>query len=50
MNLHDSDCIIVEDGRDIFRRELVGRVGDQQTSLANGTVTDNDTSKETHCD
>ena len=25
-NLHDSDSIVIEDGRDIFRRELVGGI------------------------
>lgn len=25
-NLHDGDSIVVEDGRDIFRRELVGGI------------------------
>jgi hypothetical protein len=37
---HDGDGIVVEDGRHIFRRELVGGVADEKTSLANGTVAD----------
>lgn len=40
--LHDSDRIVVEDRRDIFRGELVGGVTDEKTCLADSTVTDND--------
>jgi len=40
---HDSHCIIVEDGRDIFRREFVGSVRDEQARLSDGTVTNDDT-------
>ena len=40
-NLHDSDSIVVEDCRNIFRREFVCRVADQQARLTDGTVTDN---------
>ena len=41
---HDGNGIIVEDGRDVFRGELVGGVADEQARLADGTVTDDDTS------
>jgi hypothetical protein len=40
---HDGDGVVVEDGGDIFRGELVGGVTDEQTCLANGTVADYDT-------
>ena len=41
---HDSDSIVIEDGRDIFGREFVRGVRNQQTRLADGTVTDYNTS------
>jgi hypothetical protein len=37
---HDGDSIVVKDGWDIFGRELVGCVGDEQARFAHGTVTD----------
>lgn len=43
MNLHDSDSVVIENGRDIFRGELVGCVADQKTCLADSTVTDDNT-------
>lgn len=45
-NLHNSHSIVVEDGRNIFRWEFVGGVADEQASLADGTVTDNNASAE----
>ena len=33
---------VVEDGRNVFAREGVGSVADEQASLADGTITDND--------
>lgn len=35
---HDCNCIIVEDRRYVFGGELVGCVGDQETSFPNSTV------------
>lgn len=43
-DIHYGDGIVVEDGRDVFRGELVGCIADEQARLADGTVTDNDTS------
>lgn len=43
MYVHHRDGIVVEYGRNIFRRELVGCVADEQARLPDGTVTDNDT-------
>lgn len=40
---HYRDRIVVEDGRNVFGGELVCRVGDKKTCLADRTVTDNDT-------
>ena len=37
---HDCDSIVVEDGRDIFGGEFVCRIADEETCLADGTVTD----------
>lgn len=45
--LHDSNGIVVEDSRHVFGGEFVGRVRDQETSLADSTVTDDDTSTQT---
>jgi len=44
--LHYRDGIVIEDGRDVFGREFVGRVADEQAGLADSTVTDNDASRE----
>ena len=41
---HNSNCIVVEDGRDVFGGEFVCRVADEKAGLANGTVTDDYTS------
>lgn len=43
MDLHYRDGIVIEDGRDIFRGEFVGRVADEQARLTDSTVTDDDT-------
>ena len=43
VNSHYRDGIVVEDGRNILRRELVCRVADEQARLTDGTVTDDDT-------
>lgn len=40
---HHRHGIVVKDCGDIFRRELVGRVGNEQAGLANCTVTDDNT-------
>lgn len=39
-NVHDGDGVIVKDGRDIFRWELVCGVADKKARLSDGTVTD----------
>lgn len=39
---HDGYGVVVEDGRDIFRGELVRGVADKKTCLADCTVTDDD--------
>lgn len=44
--LHHSDRIVVKNGRYVFGRELVGRVADQETSLPNSTVANDDASDE----
>jgi hypothetical protein len=41
---HDSNGIIIEDSGNIFGRELVCGVADEQTCLADSTVTDDHTS------
>jgi hypothetical protein len=41
---HNGNGIVIEDGRDIFGGEFVGRVTDEETSLAHSTITDNHTS------
>jgi hypothetical protein len=46
MHSHDSDGIIVEDGRDIFRRELIGGITDEKTCLSNRTIAHDHTSEE----
>lgn len=45
-HVHYRDGIVIEYGRDVFGGELVGRIADQQTSLADSTVTDDDASVE----
>lgn len=40
---HHCHGVIIENGRDIFGREFIRGVGDEQASLAYSTVTDNDT-------
>lgn len=40
---HDSDGIIIENGRNIFGGEFVCCVGNQETCLAHSTVTDDNT-------
>jgi len=37
---HYRNCIVIEDSRDIFGREFVGRVTDEKTGLAYSTITD----------
>jgi hypothetical protein len=39
---HNGHGVVVEDGRDIFRGELVRGVTDKKTCLADSTVTDDD--------
>jgi len=39
---HYRHCVIVENSGNIFRGEFVGGVGDQETGLSNGTITNND--------
>ena len=41
-NVHYSDGIVVEDGRDVFGGKLIRCVADEKTCLAYGTVTDDD--------
>ena len=43
--LHDGDSIVVEDGRHVFRRELVGGIADEETCLPNSTIAYDDTPK-----
>lgn len=45
---HNRDSIVVEDGRDVFRGELVRRVADEKTRLAHSTVT-NDNAPRRDC-
>lgn len=45
-DLHDSDGIVVKDCGDVFRREFVGRVADQETGLSYSTVAHYDTPNE----
>jgi hypothetical protein len=40
-DLHNRDSIIVKYGRDIFRREFIGGVANQQTRLSDSTVANN---------
>jgi hypothetical protein len=46
---HNGDGVVVEHGGDIFRGELVGGVADEQTCLADSTVTDDDASARRGC-
>ena len=39
-DIHNRDGIVVEDCRHVFRGELVCRVADEKTCLANRTVAD----------
>ena len=43
-DLHDSDRIVVEDGRDVFGGKLIGRVADEETCLPDSTVANDDAS------
>jgi hypothetical protein len=43
-NLHNSDSIVIKNGRDVFGGEFVCRIADQETGLADSTVTDDHTS------
>jgi hypothetical protein len=43
-NVHDCNGIVIEHGGNVFGGELVGSVADEKTSLANCTVSNNDTS------
>jgi len=51
-DLHDSNSIVVEDGWDVFRRELVGRVRDEQASLSHSSIAHDDAldSSDNHID
>ena len=40
---HDCNSIVVKNRGDVFTGELVGGVGDEQTSLSDGAITDNNT-------
>ena len=42
-DLHHGHGVVVEDGRDIFRGELVGCVRDEQAGLSHSTVPHHDT-------
>ena len=42
-DVHDSNGIVVEDGRDVFGGEFVGRIADEKTCLADSTVTGDNT-------
>ena len=46
---HHSDGVVVEDGRDVFRRKLVRGVADKKTCFADSTVTDDDTPVGNYC-
>lgn len=39
---HNGDSVVVEDRGDIFRRELIRGVTDEETCLADSTVANND--------
>jgi hypothetical protein len=40
---HNGHGVVVEDGGNIFRGELVGGIADEETSLADCTIADDDT-------
>ena len=42
-SLHDSNGIVIEDGRNVFRWELVRGIGDQKAGLSDSTITDDNT-------
>ena len=42
-SLHYSNSIVIKDGWNVFRWELVGSIGDQEAGLSNSTITDDDT-------
>jgi hypothetical protein len=44
VDLHNSNRIVIEDSRDIFGREFVRSIGDEETGLSNRTITDDHTS------
>lgn len=39
---HYRNGIVIEDGGNVFRGELVRRVADEETCLSDGTVADDD--------
>jgi hypothetical protein len=43
-DVHDRHGIVVEHSRNVFGGEFVSSVADEKTSLANSTVSNNDTS------
>jgi len=43
-DVHNRDGVVIEDCGYIFRGEFVGCVANEETCLANGTVTDDDAS------
>lgn len=42
MHSHNGDGVVVENSRNIFGGELVGRVANEQAGLADGTIADDD--------
>jgi len=40
---HNGDGVVIENSRNIFGGELVGRVANEQAGLADGTIADDDT-------
>jgi hypothetical protein len=46
---HDVGRVVVKDSRDVFTREGVGSVGNQQAGFTDGTITDDDTFDVLHC-
>jgi len=45
---HDGDCIVVEDGGDVFGGKFVGGVGYEEACLSHCTVAHNDTLDSSH--
>lgn len=45
IDLHDGHRIIVKDGRNILRRELVGGIADQETCLPDRSVSHDNASR-----